>query len=130
MTKRRQVPTIAISVCLALLGPELRVRLRDHSAEAAVVHVPIAAVNENHPSFGAKHKIGSTRQPTAVQPIPKPHRINDPSNEEFRLRVLAADAAHVEAALFSGQNVRHASVLRTRAMKLSSVSNSTLLFSG
>lgn len=61
--------------------------------------MPEATVYENRLAPAAKHKIGRSRQVAPVQPVAVAQTICHAAHEELRLGVLAADAAHVHAAL-------------------------------
>lgn len=66
---------------------------------SASVSMPEATVYENCLAPAAKHKIGRSRQIAPVQPVAVAQTVCHAANEELWLGVLAANAAHVHAAL-------------------------------
>lgn len=69
--------------------------------------MPKAAVHENYLSESPKDNVRRAWQFSAMQSVAISHAMHDSPHHEFRLRVLAANAAHSFAALGFGEGVRH-----------------------
>src|SRR5438094_8105848 len=104
--KRSHRASIPVNIPDSLLVPEFRVRGRNHPTVLAfVMHVPEAAVHENHLATPREHKVRPTRQPAIVQDIAIAHRVKQAPDRPFRAGVLPAYRSHVAAALHARQNV-------------------------
>lgn len=87
--------SIARCVSPKLRLPELRVRLRQARPRAADMLVPKATVDEeNGPPFWER-QVRPARQVAAKEAESQAQRVCRPSHCQFRLRMLAADGAHV-----------------------------------
>src|SRR5581483_1770393 len=86
-----QVP---LTVALDLVAPEVRVGARKLEIPASLVPMPEAAVHENHRVVLLDDNIGTTWQTSVVQAKPEPSSKKGLAHQDFRLRVLPADALH------------------------------------
>jgi hypothetical protein len=67
-----------------------------HGGFAAIrVPVPEAAVDENDEPARAQHDVRLSGQSGAVETKAQSHGVEEPAHDQFRCRVLAADARHV-----------------------------------
>lgn len=67
-------------------------------ASAAFVTVPEAAMDEDDHSPRGEYDVRATREIAPVQPEPVAQTMKQAPHGQFRLRVLASDAAHEQAA--------------------------------
>lgn len=70
--------------------------------------MPEAAVHEYHDFATGHNQIGSPRQIPSVEPVSQTECMSSSPDNQFRLRVLLTDAAHVFASLSSADLI-HAS---------------------
>ncbi len=69
--------------------------------------VPETAVHENNGASGREYKVGPAGKVPAMQAETETERVQTAAQRQFGFRVTAADAAHVEAALFRREHVHH-----------------------
>ena len=67
--------------------------------------MPEAAVDQNGSSVTRKDDVGPAGQIRRVQPETKTCRVQAPAQQQFRLGVPAADAAHIVPPLFWCEDV-------------------------
>ncbi len=65
-------------------------------------------MNENDAVVARQDKIRIPRQLTNVQAISKAKTMDHSANDHLRLCVLAANARHIQRALFAGHHIAHA----------------------
>jgi len=73
---------------------------------AALMLVPKAPVHLNDLAQPREYEVWSSGEIVHMEAIPEAHPMNEPPNNHFRSRILAADAPHVFGAL-AGSNPVH-----------------------
>jgi hypothetical protein len=91
---------ITLPVCFQLRLPKIHTRLRHPVAQAALVPMPEAAVDEDDLPAWPEAQVRAAWQIAAVQPIAISERINQSAHNQLGLGVLAPDAPHALAALY------------------------------
>lgn len=104
--ERRLVKPIARSIAFQLLAPELRPRRRD-AAEAAIVSVPEAAMNQHHGAPPRQDDVRPSGQLADVGPVPEPASMKGLSDRYLDLGIPAANAGHHAAAGSRVDDVGH-----------------------
>jgi len=69
--------------------------------------MPETSMHENYRTPAREHEVRPARKVPAVQPKAKAARVETATQQKFRLRIPAADAAHIEAALLRREDVDH-----------------------
>ena len=69
--------------------------------------VPEAAMHEDDSAAPRKRQIRASWQILTMQPEAKAQRMQPLAQQHFRLRVLAADAAHIKPPLIRSEDVHH-----------------------
>jgi len=77
----------------------------------AAMAVPEAPMYEYHSPVFGKYKIRRAGQILGVQSESETQSKKAFTNQDFRLRILAANARHTETSLLGSQNVRHTTIL-------------------
>jgi len=101
--------SVPLHISRELCAPEVRVRARTHPTIAAAVPVPEAAVHEDDLTTGRKNQVWFSRKFARVQTVSVARSVKEPAHKHFGRRVAAANAGHVEPALFRGEHVCHGS---------------------
>jgi len=70
--------------------------------------MPEAPMHKHDSAEARKYQIRAAGQVLPVKTEAQAARMQATPQQQFRLRVTAADAAHIEPALFRCQNVHHA----------------------
>lgn len=73
--------------------------------QMTVMAMPEAAVDEDHGAVFRKDKVGPSRQPAVMQPIPESFCMQRAPDEQLRGGIAAPDTAHVETALLCRQDI-------------------------
>ena len=107
------IPGIADPVASDLGGPDLPARRRQFE-HGAVVAMPETAVHQKRGTVPWENDIGSPGKVLSMEAVPQTPGVEPSSEQQFGLGVLAADAAHVEPALFSGQDIGHGRLMPSR----------------
>jgi hypothetical protein len=87
-------PEIAFHISRNFRMPEIRAGC-GQPKQMAPVTMPEAAVNEDDSSTTWKDEIRAARQIPSMETETEAARVKAPTQEQFRLRVGAADAAHI-----------------------------------
>lgn len=69
--------------------------------------MPEAAVYKDHRSVLRKYDVGPAGKGFFMQPESVTHTMQDRAHRPLGLSILAANAAHVPAAMLFGESVRH-----------------------
>jgi hypothetical protein len=72
---------------------------------AAWMLMPETSVYLNDLAHSGKYEVGSSRETLHMEAIPKAHPMNQPPDNHFRSRILAADAPHIFGALAASNPV-------------------------
>ncbi len=88
--KLLQVSPVALLVSSQLWQPVLEARFRQPRIRALRIAVlmPEAAMDEDDFPPGGEHEIRSARKCGRMQPVPVPHRMNEPAHLHFGRGVL------------------------------------------
>jgi len=89
------VSAVAVAVAGALGLPEFDIGRRRNAPIAAVVHVPITAVDEDDLLEARKNQVGLAGEVFAVQAIAVAEAMDERADEQFGFRVFAAYAGHI-----------------------------------
>ncbi len=100
-------------VSAPFLFPETRIGLRLHASVAASVHVPEAAVYEEHLTQLRKDEIRLAGEVLSMQSESVAHAVHQASHDQLRLRVPGPDSGHAKAPLCGCENVGHDSAKQT-----------------
>jgi hypothetical protein len=85
---------VTLAIATKLLDPELPMPLGNPEIPAALMGVPKTAVNQDHGPASADDKVGAAWQTRDVQAEPDATAKQPLPDDEFGLRILAANAAH------------------------------------
>lgn len=113
------VAPVAKYVGTPLFRPEAHIRRRDRLAVFAAVHVPEAAVDEQDSARPRENEVWFPGKRFAMQTVPQPQTVQIRAHAQFRLRVTAANARHVVAALFGCENVAQINIMSPRVHPVS-----------
>jgi hypothetical protein len=91
------VPTVALHVEAALLGPETLIRRGRGFAVLAAMHMPEASVNKQNGFRARKYQIGLAGQILHMQTVAETHAVQQSSDTHLGLRVASPNMGHVEA---------------------------------
>jgi hypothetical protein len=99
--KSRATGGISQLIALKLGLPILKIRAGNVSklATGCTVLMPEASVNEDNFAACRENHVGSPRKGMAMKPVSETHPMNQAPHSKFRLHVLAADRAHICAAV-------------------------------
>lgn len=95
---------VTLTVAFNFLLPEFLSRGRPLE-QMTVVAMPEAAVDKDYGAVFRKDKIGASRQPAVMQPVPEAFCMQRAPDEQLRGGIAAPDAAHVKAALLCRQDI-------------------------
>jgi hypothetical protein len=98
---------IAIHVLIDLSPPEFRPRCGKFEHRACVA-VPEAPMYKDNSVKAWKYQIRATGQILHVKSKPQPPPVKPSPQQHLGLSITAADATHIEPALFGSQNIDHA----------------------
>jgi len=87
------MPGVAVLVGKNLLRPKRSILDRLEASPAAMA-MPEAAMNKHNFATGGENQVGLARQSLVVKKVSIAQRIEQPSNDQFWLRVLRPYAAH------------------------------------
>lgn len=79
---------------LKFFGPELGPRRRSRCEPATLVTMPETPVNEYDGSISRENEIGAPGKAPVMKPKAKALCMHGLAQQEFRLRILAADIGH------------------------------------
>ena len=100
------VPPVPVDVAGELGLPELLAR-PGCICHSATVPVPETAVDENHDASFREDDVRAAREAAAVRPKPVAEGVERSANEQFRLGIDTANAAHEGASVLPRQDVGH-----------------------
>jgi hypothetical protein len=101
-------------VTLKLRLPIVCARFRDVRVDTSWVAVPKTAPHINYLSPESKDEIGLAGQLRYMQPVPKPHRVNEPPYNDLGLRVLCPNTTHIFRTVFGRERVSQTSISSRR----------------
>ena len=90
-----------------LLLPELHIRPRHPELVASWMPVPETPVYEYHSMVPPQHDVRTSRQPSGMQRISEPFRVQPPPHDHLRPCVLSPDPRHAIMPLLLSHRVRH-----------------------
>lgn len=101
--------------------PEFNIAARCRGILAALVSMPVTAVNKHHRTMTRKNQIRSTGQASVMQPKTQSSAMQKASDKHLRPGILATDSGHHARPNFRRHHVCHAahySSLRTKQTSL------------
>ncbi len=87
-------------------GPEFRAR-SGKLEKRTMMAVPETAMHEDGRPISRKHQVRAARQVAGMQPEAQAGCVKTAAKDQFRLRVAAADADHIELSLRDRQDINH-----------------------